>query len=75
MQTFKMNFWQKWIPAFQFVIAYRHLNIKIISVEMLPVISDYEDVEITFQLLSEDLAELIKLGFYARAEKLSITLS
>jgi hypothetical protein len=70
-----MNFWKKWIPAFQFVINYRHLNIKILSVDMLPVVSDNEDCVIEFQLSSEDLSELIKLGFYARAEKLSITLS
>ena len=76
METFKFKIQKKFIPSFRYVIGQKKLNIQIISEEPLPepIPSGDPDIEIEIQLLSEDLGELVTLGFYAAKEPLSFTL-
>jgi len=76
MQTFTLKIQKKFAPSFRYVIGQKHLNIQIISEQPLPGIipSGDPDTELAIQLLSEDLADLVRLGFYAAKEPLSFTL-
>lgn len=64
------------IEAVTFCINFHRLNIKILEVSEIP-LKDQEDridTQMKLQLLSSDLAEVYKLGYYAAKEKLSFTL-
>jgi hypothetical protein len=57
-------------------INYYHFNIKIIEVKEIPGPGpcDRMDTEMTLKLLSGDLGEIFKLGFYTALEKVVITM-
>lgn len=76
METFKIRVEKKYIASFQIAIGQRKLNIKIAAVETLQGIipSGEADTEITFNLQSDDLGEILTLGWYAAKEPLSFTL-
>jgi hypothetical protein len=76
METFKLKIQKKFVPSLRYVIGQKHLNIKIISEQPFPepIPSGDPDIEIEIQLLSEDLGELVTLGWYAAKEPLSFTL-
>lgn len=76
MQTFKIQIQKKFVYSFQCIVGEGKLNIKIISEEPLPGIfpSGDLDTELTIQLLSEDLSELVTLGFLAAKVPLPFTL-
>jgi hypothetical protein len=76
MKTFTLKIQKKYIQSFQCVIGQKHLNVKIISALPLPGIipSGDPDTELEIQLLSDDLSELVHLGFYAAKEPLTFTL-
>ena len=73
---FKIKIEKKWIGPIEFIINYRHLNIKIIKKEPIPgpMTSEDPDTEVTLRLLSGNPGEIFFLGFYAGQERLSITL-
>jgi hypothetical protein len=76
MQTFTLKIQKKIVAPLHYVIGTKKLNIKIISEQTLPGVipSGEPDTELTLQLLSEDLSELITLGWFAAKEPLTFTL-
>jgi hypothetical protein len=73
---FKIETVKARVHAITWCINFYHLNIKIIEVKEIPGPGprDRMDTEITFKLLSDDLGEIFKLGFYTALEKLVITM-
>lgn len=76
MQTIKIRIEKKYVPSFQYAIGQKNLNIKIISEKPLPGIipSGDPNTEVEIQLLSDDLGELVTLGWFAGKQPLSLTL-
>lgn len=73
---FKIETVKAGVHAITFCINYQHLNIKIIEVKEIPGPLPYgdNDTEMTLKLLSDDLGEIYKLGYFTAKEKLVITM-
>lgn len=76
MENFTMRIEKKYVQSYKMAIGQKRLNIKIVSEKPLSglIASGEPDTEIVFQLLSENLEELVILGWFAAKEPITFEL-